>query len=37
MLAANQDVELVWPVATAFGGIVVFLALAIVIFRRKEL
>ena len=37
MLAANQDVELVWPVATALGGIVVFLALAIVIFRRKEL
>ena len=37
MLATNQDVELVWPVATAFGGIVVFLTLAIVIFRRKEL
>ncbi|MDI9628677.1 MAG: ABC transporter permease subunit [Acidobacteriota bacterium] len=37
MLATNQDVELIWPVATAFGAIVVFLVLAIVIFRRKEL
>lgn len=37
VLAHGRDAELVWPIGTALLATAVFVALAVVIFRRKEL